>query len=159
MINLHSGPDLIGSGVRNVGGSPGRRADTPRAAPWRSSDRAMDALFEIGDDRNVLQSWIVGRGRHRRMAGPPAVVVPGVRFAFYGRTSTAAWSYLASLHRLSPREVERRAQRSPHQPWVPPSPGRCRDGVGHPPPPSAVVDVQLAAGVAVDMSALTPALK
>jgi hypothetical protein len=22
MINLHSGPDLIGSGVRNVGGSP-----------------------------------------------------------------------------------------------------------------------------------------
>ena len=49
----------------------------------------MDALFEIGDDRDVLQSWIVGRGRRRRVAGPPAVVVPGVRFAFYGRTSTA----------------------------------------------------------------------
>jgi DNA invertase Pin-like site-specific DNA recombinase len=48
----------------------------------------MDALFEIGD-RDVLQSWIAGRGRRRRVAVPPAVVVPGVRFAFYGRTSTA----------------------------------------------------------------------
>ena len=48
----------------------------------------MDALFEI-DDRDVLQSWIGGRGRRRRVAEPPDVVVPGVRFAFYGRTSTA----------------------------------------------------------------------
>src|SRR5689334_12312311 len=29
----------------------------PTAAPWRSSDCAMDALFEV-DDRDVLQSWI-----------------------------------------------------------------------------------------------------
>ncbi len=48
----------------------------------------MDALFEI-DDRDVLQSWIGGRARRRRVAEPPGVVVPGVRFAFYGRTSTA----------------------------------------------------------------------
>ena len=48
----------------------------------------MDALFEI-DDRDVLQSWIAGRGRRRRVAEPPDVVVPGLRFAFYGRTSTA----------------------------------------------------------------------
>jgi site-specific DNA recombinase len=48
----------------------------------------MDALFEI-DDQDVLQSWIAGQGRRRRVAGPPDVVVPGVRFAFYGRTSTA----------------------------------------------------------------------
>jgi hypothetical protein len=48
----------------------------------------MDALFEI-DDRDVLQSWIAARGRRRRVAEPPGVVVPGVRFAFYGRTSTA----------------------------------------------------------------------
>jgi site-specific DNA recombinase len=48
----------------------------------------MDALFEI-DDRDVLQSWIAGQGRRRRVAEPPDVVVPGVRFAFYGRTSTA----------------------------------------------------------------------
>ena len=48
----------------------------------------MDALFEI-DDRDVLQSWIAGRGPRRRVAEPPDVVVPGVRFAFYGRTSTA----------------------------------------------------------------------
>ena len=48
----------------------------------------MDALFEI-DDRDVLQSWVAGRGRRRRVVEPPDVVVPGVRFAFYGRTSTA----------------------------------------------------------------------
>src|SRR3954447_22831945 len=48
----------------------------------------MDALFEI-DDRDVLQSWIVGRGRRRDVAEPSGVVVSGVRFAFYGRTSTA----------------------------------------------------------------------
>lgn len=48
----------------------------------------MDALFEI-DDRDVLQSWIGGRVRRRGVAGPPDAVVPGVRFAFYGRTSTA----------------------------------------------------------------------
>lgn len=48
----------------------------------------MDALFEI-DDRDVLQSWIAGRGRRRRLAEPPDAVVSGVRFAFYGRTSTA----------------------------------------------------------------------
>ena len=48
----------------------------------------MDALFEI-DDRDVLQSWIAGRGPRRRVPEPPDVVVPGVRFAFYGRTSTA----------------------------------------------------------------------
>ena len=48
----------------------------------------MDALFEI-DDRDVLQSWIAARGPRRRVAEPPDVVVPGVRFAFYGRTSTA----------------------------------------------------------------------
>jgi len=33
MINLHSGPDLIGSGVRNVGGSPERFAGL-RARPY-----------------------------------------------------------------------------------------------------------------------------
>ena len=48
----------------------------------------MDALFDI-DDRDVLQSWIAGRGPRRCVAEPPDVVVPGVRFAFYGRTSTA----------------------------------------------------------------------
>ena len=48
----------------------------------------MDTLFEI-DDRDVLQSWIAARGPRRRVAEPPDVVVPGVRFAFYGRTSTA----------------------------------------------------------------------
>ena len=48
----------------------------------------MDALFEI-DDRDVLQSWIAARGPRRRVAEPPDVVVPGARFAFYGRTSTA----------------------------------------------------------------------
>lgn len=48
----------------------------------------METLFEI-DDRDVLQSWIGMRGRRRRLAEPPGVVVPGVRFAFYGRTSTA----------------------------------------------------------------------
>ena len=48
----------------------------------------MDALFEI-DDGDVLRSWLGGRGRRRGVAEPSDVVVPGVRFAFYGRTSTA----------------------------------------------------------------------
>jgi site-specific DNA recombinase len=48
----------------------------------------MDALFEI-DAGDVLQSWIDRRGRRRRMAEPPNVLVPSMRFAFYGRTSTA----------------------------------------------------------------------
>jgi hypothetical protein len=48
----------------------------------------MDALFEI-DDRDALQGWVAGRGRRRRVVERPNVVVPGVRFAFYGRTSTA----------------------------------------------------------------------
>ena len=55
----------------------------------------MDTLFEI-DDRDVLQSWIGRRGRRRRVAEPPGVVVPGVRFAFYGRTSTAEFQDPAS---------------------------------------------------------------
>ena len=50
----------------------------------------MDALFEI-DDRDVLQSWIGGRRRPRRLIEPPDVVVPAVRFAFYGRTSTTEY--------------------------------------------------------------------
>ena len=54
------------------------------------SDGAMDALFEI-DDGDVLQSWIGGRGRRRRAVEPSDVVVPAVRFAFYGRTSTAEY--------------------------------------------------------------------
>jgi hypothetical protein len=48
----------------------------------------MDALFEI-DDRDVLQSWLGGRALRRRVAEPQDAVVPGMRFAFYGRTSTA----------------------------------------------------------------------
>jgi len=48
----------------------------------------MDALFEI-DDRDVLQTWVGGRRRRRRVAEPSGVLVQGVRFAFYGRTSTA----------------------------------------------------------------------
>src|SRR5690348_11148741 len=50
----------------------------------------MEPLFEIGD-RDVLQSWMVRRGRRRRVAGPLDPAVPAVRFAFYGRTSTAAF--------------------------------------------------------------------
>jgi len=49
----------------------------------------MDSLFEI-DDRDVLQGWVGGRGlRPRRVAEPSAAVAQGMRFAFYGRTSTA----------------------------------------------------------------------
>lgn len=46
----------------------------------------MDALFEI-DDRDVLCGWAGRRGR-RRVAELPATTAPGIRFAFYGRTST-----------------------------------------------------------------------
>ena len=72
---------------------------------------------------------------------------------------TDQWSYLASLHRLSPREVERLAERV-----APPKVGAAitrlvpATASGIQPRPAQVVGAQLAAGVAVDMSALTPAL-
>lgn len=72
---------------------------------------------------------------------------------------TDQWSYLASLHRLSPREVERLAERV-----APPAVGVAITGLvpatasGIQPRPAPVVGAQLAAGVAVEMSALTPAL-
>jgi superfamily II DNA or RNA helicase len=72
---------------------------------------------------------------------------------------TDQWSYLASLHRLSPREVERLADRV-----FPPAVGAAitrlvpATASGIQPRPAQVVNVQLDAGVAVDMSALTPAL-
>ena len=72
---------------------------------------------------------------------------------------TDQWSYLASLHRLSPREVERLAERV-----APPTVGAAitrlvpATASGIQPRPAQVISVQLAAGVAVDMSALTPAL-
>ena len=50
----------------------------------------MDALFE-NDDRDVLQSWIGGQGRRRRVVEPPDAGVPDMRFAFYGRTSTTQY--------------------------------------------------------------------
>jgi hypothetical protein len=46
----------------------------------------VDALFEV-DDRDVLCGWADRRGR-RRIAALPATTTPGIRFAFYGRTST-----------------------------------------------------------------------
>jgi len=69
------------------------------------------------------------------------------------------WSYLATLGRLSPREVERLAGRV-----TPPKVGVAVTGLvpatasGIRPQPAQVVRVRLAAGVAVDMAALTPAL-
>lgn len=47
----------------------------------------VDTLFEI-DDRDVLRGWVADRRRRRRHGSEP-VAVSGVRFAFYGRTSTA----------------------------------------------------------------------
>ena len=72
---------------------------------------------------------------------------------------TDQWSYLASLHRLSPREVDRLAERV-----APPTVGAAvtrlvpATASGIQPRPAQVVGAQFAAGVAVDMSALTPAL-
>ncbi|MEJ7705035.1 MAG: recombinase family protein [Geodermatophilaceae bacterium] len=49
----------------------------------------MDILFEI-DDRDVLHGWTEARGRRERGAQQQSrAAVPGLRFAFYGRTSTA----------------------------------------------------------------------
>ena len=54
-----------------------------------SSDGAVNALLEI-DDRDVLRGWAADRERRRpRGAKPTDLAVSGVRFAFYGRTSTA----------------------------------------------------------------------
>ena len=49
----------------------------------------MDTLFEI-DDRDILHGWAKARGRRRSGAQQqPVWLSPGLRFAFYGRTSTA----------------------------------------------------------------------
>ena len=48
---------------------------------WMHCSRSMIGMF--------CRAGSAGRGRRRRVAEPPDVVVPGVRFAFYGRTSTA----------------------------------------------------------------------
>jgi len=51
----------------------------------------MDALFEI-DDRDVFQDWIGSRGPRRRcVAELTPDAASGLRFAFYGRTSTAEY--------------------------------------------------------------------
>jgi len=69
------------------------------------------------------------------------------------------WAYLATLGRLTPREAERLAGRV-----VPPRVGVAVTGLvpatasGIRPQPVPVVRVRLAAGVGVEMSALTPAL-
>lgn len=69
------------------------------------------------------------------------------------------WSYLASLHRLSPGEVERLAGRV-----TPPTVGVGVTGLvpatasGIQPRAAPVVSVRLAAGAGVDIAALTPAL-
>jgi hypothetical protein len=47
----------------------------------------MDTLFEV-DDREILQGWAEVRGRRRRGAQQLERAVTGLRFAFYGRTST-----------------------------------------------------------------------
>lgn len=69
------------------------------------------------------------------------------------------WSYLASVHRLSPREVERLAKQV--------APPKVGVGVTRlvpatatdiQPRPAPVVNLQLAAGASVDMAELTPAL-
>ena len=49
----------------------------------------MDTLVEVDDRDDVLRSWVGGRGqRPPRGAAPPTAVGLGLRFAFYGRTST-----------------------------------------------------------------------
>ena len=69
------------------------------------------------------------------------------------------WAYLASLHRLSPREVDRLAARvAPPRTGVAVTRLAPATATGIQPRPAPLVSMHLAAGVAVDMTALTPAL-
>lgn len=69
------------------------------------------------------------------------------------------WSYLASLHRLSPREVDRlAAQVTPPRTGIAVTRLTPATASSIQPRPTPVVTVGLAAGVAVDMAQLTPAL-
>lgn len=69
------------------------------------------------------------------------------------------WSYLASLHRMSPREVARLAgQVAPPKVGVAVTRLAPATSTGIRPRPAPVVAVQLAAGASVDMAALTPEL-
>src|SRR6187551_2571833 len=81
MINLHSGPDLIGSGVRNVGGSPRVLAvPTARTGPGRSAYRypeghtGLSGAFEPSHRGRLRPISLPGRGtgdncRHTRRLG------------------------------------------------------------------------------------------
>ncbi len=69
------------------------------------------------------------------------------------------WAYLASLHRLSPKEVDRLAARvAPPRTGVAVTRLTPATATGIQPRPAPVVGMHLAAGVSVDMAALTPAL-
>ncbi len=69
------------------------------------------------------------------------------------------WSYLASLHRLSPREVDRLAGRvAPPKTGVAVTRLTPATATGIQPRTAPVVNVRLGAGVAVDMAELSPAL-
>jgi superfamily II DNA or RNA helicase len=112
---------------------------------------SQDVLPESGGIGNLIAAPLQGRSRRHG-----ATVFLDLATL---EPHTDQWSYLASLHRLSPREVERLAERV-----APPAVGAAitrlvpATASGIQPRPAQVVSVQLAAGVAVDMSALTPAL-
>jgi hypothetical protein len=49
----------------------------------------MDTLFAVDDQKDILRRWVSGRGRRRpRDNAAPTADGYGLRFAFYGRTST-----------------------------------------------------------------------
>src|SRR5690349_24370393 len=89
MINLHSGPDLIGSGVRNVGGSPApAAAQIPvsvagdRSAPCRLSEVISEFWERPATYRSVshcAMNALETRPLPIAFGGPSAVVVAGTR--------------------------------------------------------------------------------
>src|SRR5689334_15036109 len=80
MINLHSGPDLIGSGVRNVGGSPLSPLATrngwtvAQAAGERAPDGMQrllnQAVWDEGGVREDLRGYVV-----EHLGAPDGVLV------------------------------------------------------------------------------------
>src|SRR3954452_972538 len=94
-------------------------------------------------DRNLIAAPLQGRSRRHgaTVCLDLATLEP----------HTDQWSYLASLHRLSPREVERLAGRvAPPQVGVAVTRLVVATASGIRPRPAQVVGVQLAAGVAVE---------
>ncbi len=97
MINLHSGPDLIGSGVRNVGGSPIARATINPA--WRSVRfstycNTVTSANAPGDSAGAprVPNAAANCSSSKTSASSSRALIAGLPFGNAARATTTVWS-------------------------------------------------------------------